>query len=38
MYEEAIAIFKKVLGVEHPSVATNLTGLAELLTRQVGLG
>ena len=35
LYKEAIAIFKKVHGDEHPSVATLLNNLAELLRAQV---
>ena len=33
--EETITIFKKVYGNEHPSVATALNNLAELLRNQV---
>ena len=34
MYKESLAIRKKVLGEEHPSVATGLNNLAELLKDQ----
>ena len=34
---EALAIFKKVLGDEHPNVATLLNNLAQLLQDQVQL-
>ena len=34
LYREAIAIFKKVLGPDHPSVATLLNNLALLLWQQ----
>ena len=34
---EALAIFKKVLGENHPNVATLLNNVAELLRDQVGL-
>lgn len=34
---EALAIFKKVLGEEHPNVATLLNNLAQLLSAQVRL-
>ena len=34
---EALAIFKKVLGEEHPNVAVLLNNIAELLRAQVRL-
>lgn len=37
LYEEAIAIWKKVHGDEHPLVATGLNNLAGLLRAQVRL-
>ena len=35
LYKESLTIKKKVLGEEHPSVATGLNNLAELLSDQV---
>ena len=35
LYKESLAIKKKVLGEEHPSVATGLNNLALLLSDQV---
>ena len=35
LYEEAITIWKKVHGGEHPQVATGLNNLAGLLYKQV---
>ena len=37
LYEEAIAIFKKVLGEEHPNVAILMNNLAGLHQQQVRL-
>ena len=37
LYREAITIWKKVHGEEHPQVATGLNNLAELLRAQVSL-
>ncbi|CAN0348341.1 unnamed protein product, partial [Pylaiella littoralis] len=35
LYEQCQAIFEKVLGPEHPSLATTLHGQAGLLQKQV---
>ena len=38
LFRETLAIFKKVHGDEHPSVATGLNNLAGLLKKQVSEG
>jgi len=37
LYEESLSIFKKVLGEDHPNVATLLNNLARLLKKQVNI-